>query len=146
MSAAFQLDFTGPRTPCGFPGCIRKSFHEGEHEFMSEQENTERLFAAATSYGVGTRSYNRSGEKRELERQRRIAAARYEAEPHREVLILPMCTCAQRPYPHEVSIHKNISRERPGVYLDYYGTAIRFAPDGMRWPWSLRFVGNGGEM
>ncbi len=140
MSDAFQLDFTGPQTRCDFPGCVRGSFHDGDHDFLSQQENNERAAAAVTSYGVGTRSYNGSPEKREMDRQREIATARYEASPRQQVLQPVACTCAQRPYPHEVSVHAKARKEKPGVYLDYYDLPCKFAPEGMRWPWSLRFA------
>ncbi len=32
--------------------------------------------------------------------------------------------------------------EKPGVYLDYYDFAVRFAEPGMRWPWTLRYAPN----
>lgn len=124
MSAAFQLDFSGPQTLCDFPGCVLYSFHDGEHQFMSAEEKNERLTAAVTSYGVGTRSYNRSAEKKELDRQRAEATARYEASQHREIEVPVSCTCPQRPYPHELSIHR----------------AIKFESREARWPWSLRWV------
>lgn len=142
MSAAFALDFSGPPVPCEFPGCVLDAFHEGDHEFLSQQELNERAAAAVTSYGVGTRSYNRSAEKREVDRQREAATARYEAEPHRKVLLPVTCSCAQRPYPHELNAHTKIGVERPGAYLAYGDEVIRFAPAEMRWPWSLRFAPN----
>jgi hypothetical protein len=45
----------------------------------SEAENNERAAAAVTSYGVGTRSYNKSSEKREMDRQREEVTAKYQA-------------------------------------------------------------------
>ena len=177
MSTAFQLDFTGPQTRCDFPGCIANAYHEGQHQFLSEQEKNERLAAAVTSYGVGTRSYNRSAEKREMDRQRAESTARYQEQReatiaqfalsqgipvvnhkgeasirvsdatfeylsrhHGPILVPLRCTCAQRPYPHELSVHQKVRHERVGQYLDYYDLPCRFAPEEMRWPWSLRFA------
>jgi hypothetical protein len=91
---------------------------------MSAQEKNERAAAAVTSYGVDTRSYNRSAEKKEIDRQRAEATARYEVSPHREILQPVLCSCGQRSYPHELSIHR----------------AIKFESREARWPWSLRFV------
>lgn len=48
------------------------------------------------------------------------------------------CCCAQRPYPHDLSAHRKLF-EAPGSY-DAFDERIRFAPEGMRWPWSLRFA------
>jgi hypothetical protein len=153
---------------------------------FSEDELNERLAASVTSYGVGTRSYNRSAEKREMDRQRKDATARYLAEraertaapkspldqaeekiaraelsgahsvsltrgewsalwmddPRNrgEIPVRVLCSCAQRPYPHDLAVHRKLF-EAPGTY-DGYEVRIRFAPEGMRWPWSLRFVPN----
>lgn len=129
MSAAFQLQPCESR--CGYPKCILPAFHDGDHElsgitFLAHpDEANERLAALVTSYGVGTRSYNRSAEKHELDRQ--IAEAKQKAEnlPKREYLAPLLCPCPQRPYAHELSIHENIRPES-------YNPARRF-----RWPWSL---------
>jgi hypothetical protein len=125
MSAAFSLDFSGEPVPCDFPGCTLDSFHAGEHEFPSAQELNERAAAAVTSYGVDTRSYNRSAEKREIDRQREIATARYESVPHQAILAELRCPCPQRPFPHELSIHFGLRQEA-------YNPQFKF-----RWPWSL---------
>ena len=136
MSAAFALDFSGDPVPCDFPGCLGNAFHEGDHIFPSADENNARLAAAVTSYGVDTRSYNRSAEKREVDRQREIATARYEAMPHQPCLAPLLCRCAQRPYPHELSVHFKL-HEKPGTYLDFYDQPIRWSSSELRWPWSL---------
>lgn len=182
MSAAFQLDFSGDPVPCDFPGCTSNAYHEGGHTFLSAEELNARAAAAVTSYGVGTKSYNASAEKREMDRQRESATARYH-EAKRRAQSTPatplelaeekiaeakdanqrsvtltraewtalwlkensfaydaplLCSCAQRPYPHELSIHANIRSEKPGAYTDYYDLLVRFAPkEPMRWPWSL---------
>ena len=126
MSASFTLDYSGPATPCDFPGCTAGAFHEGEHQFLSQQEKNERLAAAVTSYGVGTRSYNRSPERLEVDRQRAEATARYESAAHHHEITLPIyCSCPQRPYPHELSIHSEIRQES-------FNPKLR-----TRWPWSL---------
>ena len=125
MSAAFTLDYSGPEVPCDFPGCTKHAFHEGDHEFLSQAELNERAAAAVTSYGVGTRSYNRSAEKREMDRQQQIATARYEAQSHEPIEVALTCCCPQRSYPHELSIHFDLRSES-------YNPARRF-----RWPWAL---------
>jgi len=140
MSAAFALDFCGDPVPCDFPGCVLDAFHESDHEFLSQQELNERAAAAVTSYGVDTRSYNRSAEKREIERQREIATARYEAAPRQEFKAPLLCPCPQRPYPHELSVHEKLRLESPGTYTVYGDESIRFASPGMCWPWSLKLA------
>jgi hypothetical protein len=88
-------------------------------------EANERLASAVTSYGVGTRSYNRSPEKRELDRQCAEATANYEAENRETVLVSLMCACLQRPYPHELAVHTHLWREA-------YDRSRRYS-----WPWAL---------
>lgn len=92
---------------------------------LTPQEQNERLTAANTSYGVGTRSYNRSPEKREMDRQRAETTEQWQSAEHAEVEQPLMCDCLQRPHPHELSIHSR----------------LRESPIGgeMRWPWSLRW-------
>ena len=58
------------------------------------------------------------------------ATFKYLVSPHEPYDAPLLCTCSQRPYPHEVSLHR----------------AVRFESHVLRWPWSLRFLPNGGEM
>jgi len=53
---------------------------------VSQQEDNERAAAAVTSYGLGTRSYNKSAEKREMDRQRKEATEKYLESKKTEVL------------------------------------------------------------
>lgn len=94
-------------------------------EALSNAELDARAAASVTSYGVGTKSYNGSAEKREMDRQRELATAKYEAlgcEPYFAPLL---CRCPQREYPHELSVHAELRSE---------WFAHRKSP---RWPWSL---------
>lgn len=86
-------------------------------------EDSWRLAALVTSYGVGTRSYNQSAEKRELDRQRAAATARYLVGPRPDILLPVFCRCRQRTYPHVLGVHKLIRSEC---------SAHKFT-----WPWSL---------
>jgi hypothetical protein len=143
MSAAFQLDFTGPQTPCDFPGCVLDAYHDGDHQRpapkpqfpLPSQYNHVCLVCHSRFVVMGEKpgmDFRTCGSQECL-----LALAKHEAKQ------LPVtCTCAQRPYPHELSVHSKIGVERPGVYLDYYDNAIRFGPEGMRWPWSLRYAPN----
>ena len=109
---------------------------------LSNAELDERAAAAVTSYGVGTRSYNHSAEKKEMDRQREAITAKYESSPRASYEAPLLCSCAQRPYPHELSAHGRVRSEKPGTYLTWDGkseTSVSFAEPGMVWPWSLRF-------
>lgn len=66
------------------------------------------------------------------------ATAAYLDSPRTPILVPISCSCAQRPYPHNLSAHRKLF-EAPGTY-EAYDLRIRFAPEGMRWPWSLRFA------
>lgn len=88
---------------------------------LTPDEANERLAASVTSYGLGTRSYNHSPEKRELDRQRATATAAYEDSPREAVEVEGRCPCPQRPYPHELSAHSQ----------------LRYEGNRDRWPWSL---------
>ena len=66
------------------------------------------------------------------------ATAAYLDSQHAPILAPLSCSCAQRPYPHDLSAHRKLF-ESPGSY-DAFDERIRFAPEGMRWPWSLRFA------
>lgn len=65
------------------------------------------------TYGIGTRSYNRSREAREARKAsesnlRRIAREGFVPPPEYkrvEVIVGPMCECAAFPYPHEAQQH-----------------------------------------
>lgn len=70
------------------------------------------------TYGTGTRSYNRSPEKREIDRQRKVATANYK--PLAEPIEVPlMCDCPMRPWPHEIFIHKKLVWD--GDYRAWHG-------------------------
>jgi hypothetical protein len=107
MSATFTLDYT--------------------------DESSERLAAAVTSYGLGTRSYNASPEKHEVDRQRRAATEAFESAPREQIEVPPMCTCSQRTYPHELDVHSHLPSEA-------WNPQNRF-----RWPWSLMLLEESGQ-
>jgi hypothetical protein len=65
------------------------------------------------TYGLGTRSYNRSSECREIKQQRANATRVFEAGP-RTVIWWPVaCTCSALPFPHLHDSQK--VREEPAV-------------------------------
>lgn len=134
---------------------------------FSAQENHDRLAAAQTPYGVGTRSYNRGAAKKEIDRQCVEATTKYEEQrqarfaeraqkaglpvQHRKdgvyiqcndetfdylrngspgILAPLMCSCLQRDYAHELSIHENLWREAFNPELQKF------------WPWSLMLSPN----
>jgi hypothetical protein len=76
------------------------------------------------------------------------ATAEYLESPHHSYLAPLLCSCPQRPYAHEISVHRKARFEKPGcyeVYDEVYDgrdeATVRFAPGEMRWPWSLGRIG-----
>lgn len=98
---------------------------------LSEQEKNERLAASVTSCGVGTRSYNRSAEKHEVDRQREAATTQYENSPRQEILaplncsLLPASLSARScrsPKTFRVSGNlRNLRRQRNGSHSIFRG-------------------------
>jgi len=125
MTAAFALEPTGDPVPCSFPHCTLDAFHDGDH-----------VFAPAAPRPVNQPVYTCRfcltqfviyGQHFAIERQTCGAQACIVALAQLEagVAELPvMCTCAQRPYAHELAVHR----------------AIKFESRTTRWPWSLRFA------
>jgi hypothetical protein len=70
------------------------------------KEDDYRLTALKTSYGLGTRSFARSAEKKEMDRQRKRITEEYK--PGESVTMPAMCTCALRPYAHEIFLHRQV--------------------------------------
>lgn len=100
---------------------------------LSQRELDERLAAAVTPYGIGTRSYNRSAEKREMARQRAAVTSRHQKSLREQVLQPLVCTCPQRPYPHTLNVHRKIR---------YESRYINTNEPILKWPWTLRFLGD----
>lgn len=84
---------------------------------MNSQEANERLAAAVTPYGVGTRSYNRSSEAREVKRQAKEATEKYLAQPHVPIILPVMCDCRSYRFPHPISRHKTL--KHPGDWTPW---------------------------
>ena len=59
-------------------------------------------------YGLGTRSYNRSAERREMKRQAEEATAAYIAQPHPQVIVGPLCFCRSFQYAHVIERHQEL--------------------------------------
>lgn len=120
---------------------MTKQFNLGD---LSQAELDARAANLVTPYGLGTRSQNRSAEKREMDAQRKAVTEKYAAGTHEPIYLKPTCSCAQRPYPHELVVHTRIRFEHVGAYRSLAGdgeTLERFAGGEMRWPWSLRWAG-----
>ena len=65
-------------------------------------------------YGTGTRSYNRSTEKRSMDKERAEATARYLAERARvgpRDILLRVCTCRSFTRAHDPARHKELLSE-----------------------------------
>ncbi len=125
MAAAFSLIPTGPEAPCDFPGCVLDCFHEGDHVFR--QHETKPL--------PGTRYFNCSecrrecviygerlyGETKTCGRQECLVSFAQHTAPQFGVY----CSCPQRQYAHELSIHADLRQES-------FNPKFKF-----QWPWSL---------
>jgi hypothetical protein len=77
----------------------------------SEAENNARAAAAVTSYGVGTRSYNKSSEKREMDRQREEVTAKYQAgqfQMHDCSSAFLLCRCRSFHNAHSPDLHSQL--------------------------------------
>ncbi len=62
------------------------------------------------TYGFGTRSYNRSTEKREMDRKRKVATEGFKAAPE-SIVVGPMCGCRSFRFPHELKAHKSLKND-----------------------------------
>jgi hypothetical protein len=145
MSAAFALEFSGPPVPCDFPGCTLDAFHEGEHvrgpkkdHFEAFRPKREMSEIAARAVAAGVPVKIRKGVEYLYVND---ATYEYLTGNHAAYLAPLLCSCAQRPYPHELSVHKK-AYEAPGGYMLYEDVRVQFASGEMRWPWSLRFAPN----
>jgi hypothetical protein len=77
------------------------------------EEDSARLANLVTPYGVGTKSYNSSAEKRELDRQRAAATKAYEANPRPEHEIRwSMCHCRSFRFPHDPELHRKLKSDK----------------------------------
>jgi hypothetical protein len=76
-----------------------------------QEERSTRLAAVVTSYGVGTKSYNRSGELRELKRQQAEATERYLANSHEPILLPLTCACLSYRFPHWPLAHSTLTHQ-----------------------------------
>lgn len=99
---------------------------------LSQDEKNSRLAAAVTSYGVGTRSYNRSAEKKELERQREEVTERYRRGELKmgQVVIGPICTCRSFDLPHQIKKHSELRGDSDWRLQSE--RHARYQPDGVR--------------
>lgn len=59
-------------------------------------------------YGIGTRSYNRSTEHREMKRQQAEATAKFLAKPRAEVIAPLVCHCRSFEFPHGLEKHREL--------------------------------------
>lgn len=121
--AAFALEPLGPPAPCGFPRCVLEAFHDGDHHLAPIERTVSQPVLTCSECGAHFVIYGRV-----VEIERRtcgdqeclLSYARREAAKQSLVV---SCRCAQRPYPHELSVHAAIR---------YEGRAC--------WPWTLRLA------
>lgn len=123
MSAAFQLDFSGPPVPCSYPGCVAEAYHEGDHQFALKPgliawTYDRHCVVCGVSFTVlgaeKAQIFDTCGSQE---------CVLHYSRKHAPTLPVS-CNCAQRDYAHELSVHK----------------AIKFESRLLRWPWSLRFA------
>lgn len=125
MSAAFALQPSGPPVPCDFPRCTLEAFHEGEHvlrapkpKFAPNRIHTCKI--CGLKFAILGESETPEFDRHTCGDQACIVAYYSMAE------ILPLvCSCPQRPYPHELSVHAEIRSE-------WWAHKRNLA-----WPWSL---------
>lgn len=53
------------------------------------------------AYGYDTKSWRNSTEKKQLDRERAAATAKYESEHRDTIEVQPQCNCDVRPYSHD---------------------------------------------
>lgn len=82
-----------------------------------QQERDARMAAAVTSYGVGTKSYNASGEAKESKRQQAESTERYLAQPRASILLPVVCTCLSYPFAH--APHRHSTLKHPGDWTPW---------------------------
>ena len=63
-------------------------------------------------YGLGTRSYNRSAEKRAMDKERARVTKEFEASHRQEIVVGPMCGCRSFRFPHDLKAHDRLRGER----------------------------------
>lgn len=128
MSAAFALEPSGPAAPCGFPKCTLEAFHDGDH--LLAQKPDKRTDFPGPRYGkcivCGAGFQFFADHAHPMPRicdsdDCFLELLRRESPKQQPIL----CPCGQRPYPHELSVHKLLRRESFNPKLRYL------------WPWSL---------
>jgi len=114
------FDSPDAESRCGFPGCIGRAFHGGEHEFPPAPVPAPRG-PIYTCRECGGR-FVIYGQHFEIERHTCGSPACILALSRRQTVSLPVvCRCPQRPWPHEISVHAQLRYEGPRT----------------RWPWTL---------
>jgi hypothetical protein len=126
MSAAFTLAPSGPPAPCGFPGCALESYHEGDHLLAQKtsppQQHARHFICCECRTPMVEYGDHVPGAADLCDSQQCLLA-----HARREINLQPLrCSCPQRPYGHDVSIHTKLRRE------SYFVGERRFT-----WPWSL---------
>jgi hypothetical protein len=128
MSAAFALQPSGPPAPCGYPKCTLDAWHHGDHQFEKPKADN-RLEFPGPRYGtcvICRVGFKVLGDYAHPMPRICDASECALVLMRREAVPFPiLCPCGQRPYPHELSIHKLLRRESYNPNLNF------------RYPWSL---------
>lgn len=128
MSAAFALEASGRPAPCGFPKCTLEAFHDGDH--LLAQKPDKRTDSPGPRHGhcivCGCNFWVYGDHAHPMPRicdsHDCLIHLLSRESPAQQPLL---CRCPQRPYPHELSVHKLLRRESFNPQRKY------------QWPWSL---------
>jgi hypothetical protein len=127
MSAAFALQPSGPPAPCSYPKCTLQAFHDGDHLFAQKPDN--RLAFPGPHYyrcvicGTKMVEYSDPAHTPSTICDSPACMAEFCRRHHADPPV--SCGCPQRPYAHDLAIHKSLRSES-------YNPERRFV-----YPWSL---------
>ena len=125
MSAAFSLDYSGDPVLCDFKGCILEAWHDGEHNFGPQAPKAiqwtydRHCVVCGISFTILGANKDFPADTCGSEECLLDFAKRYGFE------VPLICTCPQRDYPHDISVHEEIRSE----WWKYKSAPF--------WPWSL---------
>jgi hypothetical protein len=122
-SAAFRLEPSGPPSGCDFPKCALEAFHEGNHEPAKPAPRPQPVLHCVVC-GRGFIVFGDLAHPRPRTCGEQACVLHMLRRETPEFLPA-VCSCRQRPYPHELAIHAQIRAES-------FNPKLRF-----RYPWAL---------
>lgn len=124
MSAAFALQPSGPPAPCSYPKCTLEAFHDGDHLLAQKPDNPGPRYGHCIVCGQGFKVFGDHSCPFPMLCSDEACLAHYRVRMCGGEAPLS-CSCPQRPYAHDLSIHKALRSES-------YNPERRFV-----YPWSL---------